>query len=315
MVNNRWDQFVIKNKGSFLQSSAWGQFQKALSHRVWSLEETGLKGLVIRRNLPLGRNYLYCSRGPAGQVTEDNFRGFLNQVKEIGRSEKSIFFKIELDKEFPARASLKGMPLKESKNRIQPVKSLILDISRPEGELLAQMHQKTRYNIKLAQRKGVKIEISAGDNPKEVNRFLKLSADTAKRDKFHLHPPAYYRKMLEFLGQEGMIKLFLAKYQNQIIATNLICFFGQTACYLHGASDYNFHHLMAPHLCQWQAILEAKKLGCQYYDFWGIDENKWPGVTRFKKGFNGQEINYPGSFDLVFQPLWYQLYRLAKKVL
>ncbi len=72
---------------------------------------------------------------------------------------------------------------------------------------------------------------------------------------------------------------------------------------------------MATHFLQWQAISEAKKLDMKYYDFWGIDEKKWPGVTRFKKGFGGQEIIYPGTFDLIFQPLWYQAYNLARRVL
>jgi len=79
------------------------------------------------------------------------------------------------------------------------------------------MHQKTRYNIGLARRKGIKIEISPGNNLQEIDKFLDLSSATAKRDKFHLHPRRYYRKMLEVLGQEGMIKLFLAKYQNHFL--------------------------------------------------------------------------------------------------
>jgi peptidoglycan pentaglycine glycine transferase (the first glycine) len=311
MLKEQWDQFIIEDKGSFLQSWTWGEFQESLNRKIWRLKIERLKGLVVKRNLPLGKGYLYCPRGPVGQVAEDNFQKFLAQVKRIGQTEKSIFFKIEP----PVGASLLTTPFKESKDQIQPVKTLILDISQPEEELLAQMHQKTRYNIRLAQRKGVKIEISSGNYPQEVEKFLELSAATAKRDKFHLHSQTYYRKMMEFLGREGMIKLFLAKYQGRIIVANLICFFGQTATYLHGASDHNFRHLMAPHLCQWRAILEAKRLGCQHYDFWGIDEQRWPGVTRFKKGFNGQEVDYPGSFDLVFRPFWYRLYHLAKKFL
>ena len=121
--------------------------------------------------------------------------------------------------------------------------------------------------------------------------------------------------MLEVLGNKGMVKLFLAKYQNKIIAANLICFFGQTATYLHGASDYNFRQIMASHLLQWQAICQVKSQGLKYYDFYGIDEKKWPGVTRFNKGFTGQEITYPGAFDLVFQPGWYKIYNLARRVL
>ncbi len=304
-----WNQFVVANNGSFLQSWQWGELQESMNRRIWRLETERLKGLIIEHNLPLGKNYLYCPYGPIGQ---GNLHIFLEEAGKIARQERSIFFKIEPKTDL----SLKDFKFIKSKKQIQPsLKTIILDISKSAEELLAQMHQKTRYNIRLARRKGVKIEISSGNNHQEIDKFLELSAATAKRDKFHLHPREYYKKMLEILGGQGMIKLFLAKYQNQIIAANLICFFGQTATYLHGASDYNFRQLMAPYLLQWQAILEAKQLGLKYYDFWGIDEEKWPGVTRFKKGFNGQEITYPGAFDLVFQPTWYRVYNLTRYVL
>jgi len=317
LVNRKkeWNQFVIENNGSFLQSWSWGEFQESLGRQIWPIEMEGLRGLIIKHDLPLGKSYLYCPRGPIGEISKDKFQRFLVEVKKIAQQEKSIFFKIEpdnrdcpLDTVLEARTVSKGQSLS-----IQPAKTLVLDISKTEEELLSQLHQKTRYNIRLAQRKGVIIE-QASDN-KATDTFLDLLKQTAKRDKFHLHPQGYYQKMLEVLGSKGMVKLFLAKYQNKIIATNLICFFGQTATYLHGASDYNFRQLMASHLLQWQAICQAKSQGLKYYDFWGIDEKKWPGVTRFKKGFTGQEITYPGAFDLVFQPVWYQVYNLARRVL
>jgi len=323
-----WNQFIIENNGSFLQSWSWGEFQESLGRQIWRLETEGLKALLIKYNLPLEKNYLYCPRGPIVQRTTNNKQRtinlFLDQVKKIAKQEKSIFFKIEPDdrddRDSPSdtvlgtRTVSEGLSLFRSNKQIQPAKTLILDISKSEEELLNQLHQKTRYNIRLAQRKGVSVEVSSGLNPEEINTFLDLLEQTAKRDKFHLHPKEYYQKMLDVLGQGGMIKLFLAKYQNQIVAANLICFFGQTATYLHGASDYNFRQLMVPHFLQWQAIGQAKKLGLKFYDFWGIDEKKWPGVTRFKKGFGGKEIIYPGAYDLVFQPLWYKVYKLTRKI-
>ena len=308
-----WDQFIIENNGSFLQSWSWGEFQESLGRQVWRLEDKGLKALLIKHGLPLGKNYLYCPRGPIGPIET-----FLEKVKEIGQKEKSIFLKIEpdnrdcpLDTVLEARTVSKGQSLFRSNKQIQPIKTLVLDISKPEEELLSQIHSKTRYNIRLARKKGVTVEESS----EKIDDFLRLLKETAKRDKFHLHAQGYYQKMLEVLGQEGMVKLILAKYKNQIVAANLVYFFGQTATYLHGASDYNFRQLMAPHLLQWQAICQAKQLGLRYYDFWGIDEKKWPGVTRFKKGFSGQEITFPGAFDLIFQPTWYRIYNLARKVL
>ena len=307
-----WDQFVIENNGSFLQSWQWGEFQESLGRQIWRIEKDNLKALVIQHDLPFRKNYLYCPRGPIGPIET-----FLEEAKKIAQQENSIFFKIEPDRDCPldtvleSRTVSKGQSLFRSSKQIQPSKTLILDITRSEEELLSRMHPKTRYNIRLAQKKGVTVEQSS----EKIDDFLRLSEETAKRDKFHLHSKEYYQKMLEVLGNKGMVKLFLAKYQNKIIAANLICFFGQTATYLHGASDYNFRQIMASHLLQWQAICQVKSQGLKYYDFYGIDEKKWPGVTRFKKGFTGQEITYPGAFDLVFQPGWYKIYNLARKVL
>ncbi len=117
--------------------------------------------------------------------------------------------------------------------------------------------------------------------------------------------------MLEIPG----VELFLADFKNKIIAANIVVFWEKTAIYLHGASDYEQRNLMAPHLLQWEQIKEAKKRGCIEYDFWGIDEKKWPGVTRFKKGFGGREVEYPGAFDLIFQPVWYKIYKIGRTLL
>jgi lipid II:glycine glycyltransferase (peptidoglycan interpeptide bridge formation enzyme) len=302
-----WNQFVIQNNGSFLQSWQWGEFRQSLGQKIWRIEISRLKGLVIKYNLPLNKSYLYCPRGPVGEILDKDFKEFSTQIRDIAKQENSIFFKIEPDK------NLRELPLVRSTKQIQPSKTIVLDITKSEEELLSQMHQKTRYNIRLAQRKGVVVQQTS--NKESLGIFLGLLKETAQRDKFYLHPKNYYQKMLAILGKEGMVKLFLAQYQNRVIAANLVCFFGQRATYLHGASDYNFRQMMAPYLLQWQAILEAKKQGLKYYDFWGIDDRKWPGVTRFKKGFGGQEIIYLGAFDLVFQKLWYGIYNLARRIL
>ncbi len=275
---------------SFLQSKEWVGFQEALGRKVWQMNGVN----VIKYNLPMGKSYLYSPR----------CRGdFLKKIREIAKEENSIFFKIE-----PLRQA-QGKPFRKSTD-IQPRKTLILDITKPEEELLKQMHHKTRYNIRLAKRKGVKIRIMNYESG-IINRFWDLIQQTTKRDGFKPHPKEYYEKMLKVPG----IELFVAEYQNKIIAANIVVFYKKIAIYLHGASDYKHRNLMAPHLLQWQQILEAKKQGCIEYDFWGINEKKWPGVTRFKKGFNGREVTYPGAFDLVFQPMWYKIYKLAKKFL
>ena len=300
----KWNQFIRDNQGSFLQSFEWSEFQESLGREIWRIEiGEKLKTLVIKRDLPLGKNYLYCPR-PVWDL--DLWEPFLKEVQGIAKKEKSIFLKIEPSKSFKFQVS--SFKFIKSQKQIQPAKTLILDISKPEEELLSQMRQKTRYNIKLAHKQGIEIGIISLPRQEEIESFWQILSQTAKRDKFHLHPKIYYQKMLGILGEAGLVKLFIAEYKNQIIAANIVCFFNETAIYFHGASDYNFRHLMAPYLLQWQAILEAKKLGFKFYDFWGFDEKKWPGVTRFKKGFDGKEVIHPGAFDLIFQPCWYRVY-------
>jgi peptidoglycan pentaglycine glycine transferase (the first glycine) len=298
---DKWNQFIAMSDGSFLQSYEWGEFQQSLGRKIWRIEEETFKGLVIKHDLPLSKNYLYCPRSLAFK------KSFLKKLKKIAQEEESIFLKIEPQENF----RLPAANFRLSPSQVQPGQTLILDISGSSQELLKQMGQKTRYNIKLAQKKGIVIE---EDNTK-IGDFLKLLKKTAKRDNFQLHPQEYYQKMISVLGPKSSAKLFLAKYQKKIIAANLTCFFGRTAIYLHGASDYRFRQMMAPYLLQWQSILEAKKQGFRFYDFWGIDEEKWPGITRFKKGFGGIKIIYPGSFDLVFQPAWYKIYQIARRIL
>jgi len=279
---------------SFLQSKEWLGFQKSLGRKVWRIEEIG----IIKHNLPFKKSYLYSPRCEGKFFSDLIFK----KIKDIARQENSIFLKIELQD----KIDLEKFRFEKSTD-IQPKKTLILDISKSEQELLNQMHYKTRYNIKLAEKKGILIK----KDKSKFEDFWKLMQETTKRDGFRSHPKEYYRKMLEISG----IELFVAEYQNKIIAANIVVFWGKTAIYLHGASDYKHRNLMTPHLLQWEQIQEAKKRGCAEYDFWGIDEQKWPGVTRFKKGFGGREIIYPGAFDSVFQPIWYSIYKIARKIL
>jgi lipid II:glycine glycyltransferase (peptidoglycan interpeptide bridge formation enzyme) len=282
---------------SFLQSDKWAEFQKSLDRKIWQIDSI----YIIKYNLPLGKSYLYAPRCGGNFLSES----FLNKVKQVAKKERVIFFKAEpLD---PAR----GKPFLEKfgfikSNSLQPQRTLILNINKSEEKLLSQMHQKTRYNIQLARKKGVKIQKS-----KNFERFWELLQDTAKRSNFHTHSKKYYKKMLEIPETE----LFVAELDNKVIAANIVLFYNKRAIYLHGASNYEHRNLMAPYLLQWYQILEAKKKGCDEYDFWGIDSKKWPGVTRFKKGFNGKEISYVGAYDLVFQPVWYKIYKIVRKIL
>jgi len=114
------------------------------------------------------------------------------------------------------------------------------------------------------------------------------------------------------MSEELKIKLYFAEYNNKVIASNIMTFFGDMVTYVHGSSSDQDRNVMAPYLLQWTIIQQAKNLGYKHYDFYGIDETKWPGVTRFKRGFGGTEINYPGTFDVIFNSFLYKSYQVLR---
>lgn len=300
-----WDDFAAGQKPvQFLQSYKWGEFQEKTGRQIVRLKGGWGQALAVKYVLPFDKSYLYCPRSPVLESWDDKAIDlFLTEVKNLAKKEKSIFLRFEppiLNSRFQILDSRRVAD-------VQPAKTVVLDLAPSEEELLRKMHYKTRYNIRLAQRQNIKIREGGSG---ETESFLNLLHQTTKRDKFRSHPDNYYRQLLSV--NQNFVKLFLAEHQGRILAANIIIFFGDTATYSHGASSDEYKNLMAPHLLQWEVIRRAKQSDYRFYDFWGIDENKWPGITRFKRGFGGQEVNYSGTFDLIFNKFWYQLYRFGK---
>ena len=293
---------------SFLQTDEWLQFQNNIGHKTWRFDDGKIRANIIQHKIsfskfrtnPFGKNYLYIPHGP--EIFFDNISGglknevdnFLRYLKNLAKENKSIFVR-------------KGM--KRSKKEIQPSTSVILNLGLSEEELLERMHHKTRYNIKVAERN----QVTAKDF-KDLDAFWKLLKNTAKRDRFSSHNKEYYQKLLSLNGNELKVDLVLAYHGDKPVAGAIILCYGDTGYYLHGASDYNYRQLMAPYALHWENIKYLKQQGFKYYDFWGIDAKKWPGVTRFKLGWGGETKEYPGSFDLVVSKFWYLMYNLARRI-
>lgn len=326
---------------SFLQSSAWARFQESLGRKIFWLENK----LVIKYALPLGLSYLYSPRPHFAK--KETFKDFLNEAGRLAKKENAIFLRLEPDLNSMLHAT--SYTLHETTN-IQPQDTLILNLGQSETRLLKEMHPKTRYNIRVAEKHKIKIRKTTA--PQDIDIFWRLALKTSQRDGFRYHPKRYYQKMIEVLGKNKMAELYLAylespklqtlnteqvqspksqirnnsateQFSNKAtipLAAIIVLFYKDTAVYLHGASDYQHRRYMAPYLLQWEAIKDAKKRGNKYYDFWGItphpENHPWAGITRFKTGFapQGEIITYPQCFDIVYQPAWYLLYNLLRKL-
>lgn len=306
---------------SFLQSKEWDEFQKSIGRKTWRIDGA----LVIKHDLPFGLNYLYCPRPNFSDELQVTSGKFFYEVEKIVKIEKSIFLKIDPIETF----NMSRVSCCVS-HGIQPQKTVIINLSQSESELLFQMREKTRYNIRLAERKGVQIVPMSSKTTRilaeglETNResqvtsyfekFWKLLQETAKRDKFHTHIKQHYERLLAVQSENFYNELFCIEYHGEVLAAAIINFYGNTATYLHGASSRSHKELMAPYLLHWRIIQEAKKTGFAQYDFGGIDEKKWPGVTRFKLGFGGKIFEYPPSVDIIYKPILYKIYQLARKL-
>lgn len=299
--------------GAFLQTHEWEQVHKEMGRKTWRVQ--GI--LVIRHDTSKGFNYLYCPRPSFDD--QGSFKAFLGEIGNIAKIEKSLFLKIDpLEK-----ISFEGVRMRVSASEsLQPQKTLMIDLSKSEDELLANMHEKTRYNIRLAERKNVVVSSVIHREAKDdFPIFWEILVSTSQRERFHLHEKKYYQLLASIHRVDISNEFFFAHVRddhNAMVAAAMVNFHRNTdgisiATYLHGASSREKRELMAPHLLHWRIIQEAKRRNFRYYDFWGIDEVRWPGFTRFKMGFGGMVVEYPSSVDIVYRPLWYRLYRLMKK--
>jgi len=318
---------------NFLQSEEWRKFQESAGHRTFNISGDNFRANIIEHKLPIVGRYFYIPRGPeikisnsqfsisqpkADQPLAGNFQSnFNDQIRKkfielvsLARKNKAGWVRIDLNDsreldliegvKIPLNPPFKkGEIIRKAPHDMQPRQVFIIDISKPEEELLARMKSKTRYNIKLAQKRGVSVKVISNfqflsprltslwpaiSKQKQAtsyklqatsytDEFLRLVKITSRRNKIKSHSENYYRKMLETIPEKNL-KLYVAEYQGKIITANLISFYGDIATYLHGASDNKYRNVMAPFLLQWQAMLDAKKAGHNKYDMGGIKMQK-----------------------------------------
>lgn len=324
-------------KREFLQSAQWLHLQEATGKEIVPCEEDGFVANGIVHTLPLAGKYLYTPRWPGSEIS--NFQFLISKLIEESQKRKCRWIRIEPETgemleeiknsietlRQPARNAARiaaggaqggNLRITKAPHDMQPREIFKIDITISEEELLAQMKSKTRYNIRLAEKRGVRVFETRETN--HVATFLDLITATSGRKGITPHPRSYYERFFQVLP-ESMCRLFVAEYQRKVIAANIVMFFGETVTYLHGGTADEHRDVMAPYLLQWEQIKTAKKEGFQLYDFGGVKvinnqqstvDTDWGGITRFKTGFspNTAPTVFPGSYDIVLDTLGYFLY-------
>lgn len=303
------------------QSWAWGELQTTLkgrpAFRGFAVQEDGewlASLMVIRQEMGMGKSWLWAPRGPvfkAGLSAEDAqeaWKLLQDACKNWARLKGDVFLRVEpgvLSEDF----NLGGKP---SRKEYCPSSTLILDLTLSEKELLEQMTQKGRYNIKVAEKAGVRVRRGTSQ---DLTAFYAVLNETSGRDGFSVHDLSFYEDFMRILGDSA--RLYVAEHEGRMLGGLLATFFGDTATYYFGASSNEDRKVMAPYLLQWTAILDAKKEGYKKYDFLGIAPegdggHVLAGVTQFKTRFGGKRVDTCGARVFVYRRLWWLLYRVAK---
>lgn len=319
-ANNKelWNGFVREHaprSGAFLQSWEWGEFQRAAGYgvrRAFATDDRGpaVAAQTVEHRLPLGQRYLYCPRGPL--VRPDASPLAEKTLAAMARRTRALFVRFEPGT-FVRRSGVDARP----STSVSPASTLLTDLTLTFDDLARAEHPKTRYNVGLAERKGVTVELDG----RSFGDAWPLFEATSSRGGFRLHPRRYYERMLETLsGEDCRAFLAVARFQGKPVAANVMIDFGGTRTYLHGASSNEHRDVMAPYLLHWMLLGEAKHRGIRRYDWWGIApedadaSHPWSGITRFKLGFGGERVDFPGTFDLVTRPTAYRLYETVRAV-
>lgn len=312
----------------FLQTKFWAHFKEA--HGWSAVKYNEAVNVLVRR---FGRGPVHFSMAYIPMAGMESLAPAAVDKMRLLLPRDTLFIRSDVDKGFATckerDEAVKALPRSVIKSRvdIQPPDTVLLDLTdengkaRSEDELLKAMKSKWRYNIRLSQKKGVKITAyHAGEEGLEdaLSVFYSLYEKTAVRDRIAIHPKKYYSDLFKNEGEDALCTLYIARHEGDDLAAIITIFTEDEATYLYGASGNIKRNLMSTYLLQWQAIKDALLHGDKVYDFYGIppaaDENHpMAGLYLFKTGFGGSEVHRIGSVDVPLSPL-YALYAAAEQL-
>jgi len=330
-------ELTVKDKESFnklvshpLQSWEWGEFREKLGQKVIRAGGFEKEKLISAfqvffhqiPHFPFSVGYF-----PKGLLPNKEIVDFL---RKTGQQNKAIFIKLEpnvtpanvrCQRDTPGRCTSltpSEFPLDLG---LVPGRSIftkytsIIDLTLSEDDLLAKMHPKTRYNIRLAEKHGV--EVKEDNSDKAFSQYLKLIFETTKRQGFYAHDEKFHKTQWEILQPAGISHLLTARYEGKVLAAFLLFVYKDTLYYPYGASTREHKELMAPTLLMWETIKFGKKMGLKKFDLWGdLEPNPAPnhpyyGFHRFKEGFSPKLVEFIGTYDLIINPTLYKIYKLT----
>lgn len=332
-----WDDFVSgAPNGHLLQSWAWGEFKR---NHAWQPVRLALfvdgeiraAAQVLLRSVG-GFSLAYVPRGPVVPADRPDLYGpILQAIHRLARKRHSVFLELEPNEPRGNRLDhwLRSQGFMRSPHTVQARATLRVSLEGGEEKVLERMTSKTRYNVRLAERRGV--HVRPADGEADLARFTQLMVETGERDGFLVRSLSYYRDVLEEFRRRGQAELLLAEFEGEVIAGLMVFAYSSEGIYMYGASSNEHRREMPNYLLQWRAMQWSIAHGCTRYDLWGIPETVadgvderadleeknirsglW-GVYRFKQGFGGEPVRYAGAYDYPYiRPLYLLWVHLRK---
>jgi lipid II:glycine glycyltransferase (peptidoglycan interpeptide bridge formation enzyme) len=323
-----WDTFLeATNDTGFMQSSWWADFRASIGFEYFGVTLKTLGNIVggamvIKVPNESGSSFYYIQEGPVLPADETAasqvFEAVLDSIEERRKSENEPISHLRIEPRWRHLPDfVRGFQAPAFKDRYrEPRNTLCIDLRLSEEDILAQMKQNGRYNIRVAQRHEVSVVEDTSD--RGLADFLRIYKRTAARKKIGIKPPGYFRTLISLLQPLNQVGLFFAQYKGRRVATALVVYFGGRATYFYAGSLVLYRKVKAADLLNFEIMRRARELGYEWYDFWGIapsgvSDHPWQDISAFKRKFGGTELNLVPTLDYVYDPAAYENFAAAER--
>lgn len=312
-----WEEFYNHHPHAhMLQSPYWGELKTDATWEAVRVIKEGNGAQMLFRKLPMGYTLAFIPKGPLG----DDWRKLRHDIDQACKARNAFVLRIEPNLWEDENIDLRDQGFIETPLNLHAPRTILIDISKDEEEIMAAMKQKTRYYIRLAMRRGVTVSISS-----DLETFHKLMVEMGERNNIGVQSLDYFHNAYQMFHDAGQGELLIAEYGGIPLSTVFLSIHGKRAWPIYGASSNQHRNLGATHLLEWESIRWAKQQGCSEYDMWGVPDHDedfleahfterrdglW-GVYGYKRGFGGQVVRNAEGWDRIYKPIPYQLYKQA----